>query len=122
MTESAGPAVVALQNVVLHVSDCERAAAFWGQALGYELLQLHDGLAVLAHRDGRLPRLLLDDGDAGHLDLSVNSSADQEAEVERLVALGASTVDWELPDEAMHVVLTDPDGNHFCVVNESPRR
>ncbi|MBM7787517.1 VOC family protein [Tenggerimyces flavus] len=117
MTESVSP-VVALQNVVLHVSDCERAAEFWGQALGYELLQLDDGLAVLASKDGRRPRLNLDDGDRSHLDLNVTNSADQRAAVERLIALGASPVDWDLPEDATHVVLTDPDGNHFCVVND----
>jgi catechol 2,3-dioxygenase-like lactoylglutathione lyase family enzyme len=114
MTHADRPLV--LRNVILHVSDCARAAEFWGQALGYELLQLDDGVAVLAAKDGRLPRLLLEDGDQAHLDLGVTSEADQRAEVERLLGLGARDAGWKLPDHATHVVLTDPDGNHFCVV------
>jgi hypothetical protein len=49
-----------------------------------------------------------------HLDLF---SEDQAAEVERLLELGADAVDdWEYEDDADYVVLSDPDGNRFCVV------
>ena len=41
---------------------------------------------------------------------------DQAAEVERLVALGATRVDWRYEPNADYVVLADPDGNTFCVV------
>lgn len=53
-----------------------------------------------------------------HLDLYAR---DQGAEVERLVALGARRVeDWPYPDEPHDfVVLQDPDGNRFCVVDAS---
>lgn len=50
-----------------------------------------------------------------HLDLWVNADESLEAEVERLIALGASRVEWDYPEGARHVVLTDPDGNLFCV-------
>lgn len=33
------------------------------------------------------------------------------------MALGAVRVDWEYPDDADFVVLADPDGNLFCVIN-----
>jgi glyoxalase superfamily protein len=52
------------------------------------------------------------------LDLYAGDAADQAAEVERLVSLGAQRVDWDLyPDDADFVVLADPDGNRFCVVD-----
>nr|WP_249123904.1 VOC family protein [Saccharopolyspora erythraea] len=55
-----------------------------------------------------------------HLDLLVDTTEEQEAEVERLVALGASRVDWGLyPPNPDFVVLADPDGNVFCVVDLS---
>ncbi len=38
------------------------------------------------------------------------------AEVERLLALGATRVDWNYGPHADCVVLADPDGNTFCVV------
>jgi hypothetical protein len=45
-------------------------------------------------------------------------AADQAAEVERLVALGADRVDWPYPDRPHDfVVLADPDGNRFFVID-----
>jgi hypothetical protein len=54
-----------------------------------------------------------------HLDLYAD---DQDAEVERLVSLGAQRVDWDLyPADPDFVVLADPDGNRFCVIDKKPR-
>ena len=40
------------------------------------------------------------------------------AEVERLVALGAERVDWDLyPDDPDFIVLADTEGNRFCVID-----
>jgi hypothetical protein len=41
--------------------------------------------------------------------------SDLEAEVERLISLGATRVDWEYPDGADFAVLADTGGNVFCV-------
>lgn len=57
----------------------------------------------------------LDSADRIHLDLWVNQGDSLESEVDRLVALGASRVEWDYPDDAQHVVLADPAGNLFCV-------
>ncbi|MGO4426694.1 VOC family protein, partial [Streptomyces sp. MCAF7] len=55
-----------------------------------------------------------------HLDLYAGDSADQEAEVARLISLGAERVDWDsYPDDADFVVLADPEGNRFCVIDTS---
>ncbi|WP_246529436.1 VOC family protein [Microvirga zambiensis] len=40
------------------------------------------------------------------------------AEVEQLLELGASRFDWRYPEGADYVVLADPDGNAFCVVQK----
>ena len=50
-----------------------------------------------------------------HLDLY---AADQAAEVARLLGLGATRADWSYPPAADYVVLADPDGNRFCVVDK----
>nr|WP_246654634.1 VOC family protein [Rhizobium laguerreae] len=50
-----------------------------------------------------------------HLDLY---ASDQQAEVERLLSLGAQRVDWRYPEGADYIVLADPDGNRFCVVQK----
>jgi hypothetical protein len=53
-----------------------------------------------------------------HLDLYAGDAADQGAEVERLVSLGAERVDWELyPDDPDFIVLADTEGNRFCVID-----
>lgn len=55
-----------------------------------------------------------------HLDLYAGDAADQAAEVERLVGLGATRVDRDrYPDDPDFVVLADPEGNRFCVIDTS---
>ena len=108
---------VRLGNVVLKASNCSKAAAFWSEALGYEIRQVHDGTASLAPDGGR-PGLNFDEGDQPHLNLVVDGTEARDAEVERLLALGARRVEWTYADGADHMVLADPDGNLFCVINE----
>ena len=43
---------------------------------------------------------------------------DAEAEAERLLALGAKRKPWRYEPGADYTVLTDPDGNPFCVVQK----
>ena len=50
-----------------------------------------------------------------HFDLAPPAGEDQQAEVERLVALGAERVDIGQGDVDW-VVMADPDGNEFCVL------
>jgi len=50
----------------------------------------------------------------------VASAAEQAQAVERLVSLGAERVDWDhYPEDPDFVVLADPEGNRFCVVDLS---
>jgi len=51
-----------------------------------------------------------------HLDLYADN---QEGEVERLIKIGATRYPWRYPQGADYVVLEDPDGNLFCVVQKS---
>jgi catechol 2,3-dioxygenase-like lactoylglutathione lyase family enzyme len=76
-----------------------------------------DETPVLVAPDGDGTPLALDAEDRTHLDLHVAGEAEQQAEVERLVGLGARRVPWTYPDGADFVVLADPEGNLFCVVN-----
>ncbi|BAS26757.1 glyoxalase [Limnochorda pilosa] len=48
-------------------------------------------------------------------------TGDQKGEVERLVGLGARRYPWRYPPDADYVVLEDPDGNLFCVVEDRPK-
>jgi catechol 2,3-dioxygenase-like lactoylglutathione lyase family enzyme len=95
--------------VALGVTDVRRAAEFWSQALGYELRA--DGFGgwatVLAPPDGAGPKIALQHSQTPpqehprlHLDLHVADAAEQAAEAERLVSLGAERVDWDsYPDD-----------------------
>lgn len=102
-------------SIVLKVTDIERAAAFWTGAVGYEATPTNP--AFLADPGGSGVRLHLDDSDRTHLDLWVAGDQDRESEADRLVELGARRVPWDYPDGADFVVLADPDGNLFCVVD-----
>lgn len=101
----------------MNVSDVERAGEFWAGALGYG--RQAENPAFLVPQDGPGARLHLDSDDRTHLDLWAEDKAEQLAEVERLVSLGARRVDWEYPDDADFIVLADPDGNLFCVIDLS---
>ncbi|GHJ40742.1 hypothetical protein Sm713_63510 [Streptomyces sp. TS71-3] len=107
-------------------ADVRRAAAFWTRALGYVPRgEIEDGWAVLVPPDGTGVRLSLGRSETPvrerprvHLDLYAGNAAEQAAEVERLVALGARRVDWDLyPDDPDFVVLQDTEGNRFCVID-----
>jgi catechol 2,3-dioxygenase-like lactoylglutathione lyase family enzyme len=115
--------------LVLGVTDVRRAAEFWCAVLGYELRE--DGFGgwatVLVPPDGSGTAIALqhsqtppEDYPRLHLDLHVADEAEQESEAARLVSLGAERVDWDrYPDDPDFVVLADPDGNRFCIVDLS---
>ncbi len=106
--------MIRIGAIVLNVSDTSRAADFWSQALGY---QPGDNPDFLVPTEVGAPRVHLDTEDRTHLDLWAASEDEQLAEVDRLIALGAVRADWDYPDDADFVVLADPDGNLFCVIN-----
>ena len=115
--------------VVLGITDVPRAREFWRQALGYEVRT--DGFGgwqtVLVPPGGTGTVLALQRSETPppdhpriHLDLHVADAAEQRAEAARLVSLGAEEVDWDsYPDDPDFVVLADPDGNRFCIVDLS---
>ncbi|GDY30334.1 VOC family protein [Gandjariella thermophila] len=110
-------------SVVLGVSDVRRAMDFWTRALGYVPRdEPDDTWVVLTPPSGDGPNISLgrsetpvQDRPRVHLDLY---TADQAGEVDRLLALGATRVDWaDYPEGADFVVLADPEGNRFCVID-----
>ncbi len=117
-------------STVLGVGDVARAQEFWTAALGYVPRdEPGDGTwAVLIPRDGVGAQLALmvsetpvQDHPRVHLDLY---AADPAAEVRRLVVLGAREVgDWDgYTEHSDFVVLEDPDGNRFCVIDKADNR
>jgi len=106
--------MIRLGAIVLNVSDTERAATFWSQALDFRRESHPD---FLVPPDGAGTRLHLDASDRTHLDLWVDSAQEQAAEVERLLSLGAVRVEWDYPGGEDFVVLADPSGNLFCIID-----
>jgi predicted enzyme related to lactoylglutathione lyase len=112
-------------EVALDCADLAVTEAFWTAALGYERRGSDAQYVALRPPDGELgPPLLLQQvaepktaKNRMHLDLVV---ADVEAEVARLVALGARRLRDEPFAELGHrwVVLADPEGNELCVCQQ----
>ncbi|MFI8280369.1 VOC family protein [Streptomyces sp. NPDC085929] len=120
--------MLTIRSVVLGVSDVPRAAAFWTEALGYlPRGEIEEAWVVLVPAAGAGVQLALGLSETPvqehprvHLDLYANDAAEQAAEVDRLVSLGAQRVEWDLyPQDPDFVVLADPDGNRFCVIDAS---
>ena len=112
-------------SIVLRVDDLQRQTAFWAAALDYVPRQeTSDDFQLLRPRDGLGPNVSLDRVRSTlqqppriHLDLYAK---DQAGEVRRLLALGATEVHWDKrPPDADYVILADPEGNRFCVVDAS---
>jgi predicted enzyme related to lactoylglutathione lyase len=110
-------------SIVIGVQDVARATAFWTAALDYESTSPGDETwIILQARDGSGKRMSLalsetpvQEHPRVHLDLYAD---DQTAEIERLKALGATDVAWDLyPEDADFVVLADTEGNRFCVID-----
>jgi hypothetical protein len=112
-------------SIVLRVDDLRRQTAFWAAALDFAPREQPDentDFVLLRPRDGVGPNLSLDRVRSTlqvppriHLDLYTD---DQVAEVRRLLALGATEVHWsKRPPDADYVILADPEGNRFCVVD-----
>jgi predicted enzyme related to lactoylglutathione lyase len=115
--------MIRIGSIVLRVDDLQRQAEFWAAALDYVPREENDDDFVLMRpRDGVGPNISLDRQHSAvhvppriHLDLYAE---DQSAEVQRLIGLGATEVHWDKrPADADYVILADPEGNRFCVVD-----
>ena len=125
-------------SVVVDSHDHRAQAAWWAQVLGWRTMFESDtevvvipphfldmeyftkvpphergqGMVFVPVPEGKTVKNRL------HIDLAPEGDDDQEAEVQRLLELGASRVDVGQGDVPW-VVLADPEGNEFCVL--SPR-
>jgi predicted enzyme related to lactoylglutathione lyase len=112
-----------LVSLTWDVHDPLRLARFWAAALDWETLDETQGRFALMPTDSTSFTFTFAPGAEDkvgrnriHLDLSSRSIQDQRATVARLVDLGASEIDIGQGPDAPHVVLADPEGNEFCVL------
>lgn len=109
---------IRLGSTVINCADLERMTGFWSRALHLvpsssaaddDFRVLRGERASLSLQRSRTP---VTARDQMHLDLYTD---DQGAEVERLTGLGAAVVRHHRDPDDDYVVMTDPEGNEFCV-------
>ena len=109
-------------SIVIRCYEFEKMLEFWQAALHYQPKEPpKGGWVILRDPEGIGPNISLDQvlhpytGKRSkiHLDLYAD---DQAAEVERLLQLGARRYPWRYQPGDDYVVLEDPDGNLFCVM------
>jgi catechol 2,3-dioxygenase-like lactoylglutathione lyase family enzyme len=112
---------LSIGSIVIHCHHFDRMLDFWQKALGYLPREPpRNGWCVLRDPGGKYPNVSFQARETQrparnwiHLDLYTDN---QTREVEGLEALGARLYPWRYRPGADFVVLEDPDGNLFCVV------
>jgi len=116
---------IRIQCVCVDCADPRALAEFWRAALDWRLTFVDDDEVVLeppagSREDGVVADLVFlrvpepkSVKNRLHLDLR---PTDQAAQVDRLIALGATRVDVGQTPDSSWVVLADPEGNEFCVL------
>lgn len=111
-------------SIVIKCYEFDQMFKFWQEALHYVPREpAEDGWVVLCDPQGIGPNLSLDrvsERRSGkrsrlHLDLYTDS---RDQEVERLVRIGARRYPWRYEENHDYIVLEDPDGNLFCVIQK----
>ena len=111
-----------LDAVSFDAFDPARLATFWGGVLGREVSDGPDGVALLSGDDtGYRIRFLPSEAPKSgpnqiHFDLTSTSLEDQQATVARVLELGGDHLDIGQDPDDDHVVMADPEGNEFCVI------
>jgi predicted enzyme related to lactoylglutathione lyase len=119
-----------LVHLVLDANDPSKLARFWAAALGWEIEEEDGEIGVCpAGYEYPDPTALpvmfepVPEAKAGknrvHLDLATESADHQAALVARLHSLGAEPADVGQGDVPW-VVLADPEGHEFCVLEPRP--
>ena len=111
-------------SVVIDCNDFDRMAAFWKEALHYVPREApEDGWVVLRDPGGANVNVSLQkvpEKRSGknrlHLDLYTEVP---DAEVERLLGIGATRHPRSSDPDEDFTVLEDPEGNLFCVIDKS---
>lgn len=112
---------------VRNASNFTKVLEFWCEALDYELArEPGPDFAIIVPKNGRPGQRMgidvvkpIDGGTQNrtrhHLDLY---TSDPAGEIERLLKMGATRPERTYPDGADYVILEDPDGNAFCIIDK----
>lgn len=109
-----------LTEVCIDAADIHALASWWSTVLGWPAEDTEDGDVLLRTPEGQGPNwlfLAVPEGKAVknriHFDFTPD---DQQAEVDRMLGLGARRVDVGQSEQDSWVVLADPEGNEFCIL------
>jgi catechol 2,3-dioxygenase-like lactoylglutathione lyase family enzyme len=115
-----------ISELVLKCRDPEALARFWCEVLDFVELGREEGIWIaIGPREGFggpqavISLLRVDEPKNGHARLHIDVNAtdrDQDAELERLLGLGARPADVGQTGEEPWHVLADPEGNEFCLL------
>lgn len=113
--------MLSLHTVVVDTADPRAAAGFWAAVL--EVPVCHDwGEYVRIGSDPPMAFQFVAEPTRGknrlHLDLGICDEEDLDAQIQRLIALGATRVSSIVMRGASWIVMTDPDGNEFCLISK----
>lgn len=116
-----------VSELVIDCLDPQRLADFWCEVLNFVVLDTEDGMVEIGPREGFggvQPTLILSrstEPKVGKLRLHIDvnpTDRDQDAELERLLAIGARPADiGQTGEESWHVLL-DPEDNEFCLLRK----
>jgi hypothetical protein len=116
-----------LNALTFDALDPQAQARFWGAFLEWDLMEDAGGAVALEARDpdddtGFRIRFRPSDRprvgpNIGHFDLTSTSLENQQQRVERALELGARHLDIGQGPEITHVVLADPEGNEFDIID-----
>jgi len=111
------------EQTIVEARDPESLGRWWQEALGWVVVNDEPDEFEIRPEPNRLPGLLFVPvaepktiKNRLHLDFRPD---DRDAEVQRLLALGASRADVGQGEQSW-VVLADPEGNEFCVLGSRP--
>ncbi len=111
-----------IATIVLDAVDPDRIAAFWSAVLGWAETERDEEVITLSPPGGggaSMDVVAVPEGEGGknrlHLDLRADGSS-TEAELERLLGLGARHADVGQGPDVSWTVLADPEGNEFCLL------
>jgi hypothetical protein len=111
--------------IAIDASQPRMVADFWCDVLGWRILEEEDGVISIAPPDGSWPTIdVVPVPEAKtvknrlHLDLRADGVTTSD-ELERLLSLGARPTDVGQGDDVTWVVLSDPEGNEFCLLSRT---
>jgi hypothetical protein len=112
-------------ELVIDSAEPRRLAEWWATVLGYSITEATDEAVEISGGPGVRPTLVFAPvperklvKNRLHIDLNASGASTQEAELQRLLSLGARHTDVGQKDVSWYV-LADPEGNEFCLLRST---